>query len=132
MWTFDLDNDILQLHKKDQNRRIPLRNLGQGPISIADLEPYDPPPLIRYNLDQQFPQPTWDPECNAKKRHGAYLSRILEDFSYQWRHVLRCRYNDSTFRRFTRAILLIPRLDFRVTEVACVRQDRLGLTVGVE
>lgn len=132
VWIIDLDNDILRLHKKDQHRRIALRNLRQGPVSIADLEPYNPPAIARYDLEQYFPQPTWNPKCEASERHRAYVRRMLEDFSYQWRHVLRSRYNDSTFRRLARAIIRIVTLDFQVIEVANPRQYSIGLTVALE
>lgn len=132
MWIFDLDNDSLQIHEKDRSRRIPLCKLRQGPVSSTDLEPYHPPALARYHkIGEYLSEPTWDPEYDASEQQIAIIGRILEDFSHQWRHVLRSRYNDSTFRRLARAILRIATLDFEITEVASFRSAIPGSLVAL-
>ncbi|KAL2215072.1 hypothetical protein M432DRAFT_156499 [Thermoascus aurantiacus ATCC 26904] len=45
----DLDNDILTLHKKDVNRRLPLSKVREGPVSIPVMEPFEPAPLPKFN-----------------------------------------------------------------------------------
>lgn len=129
VWIFNLDNDILTLHKKSLNRMIPLSKLREGPVSIADMEPFELPPLPKFTLDKDFPTPTWEPKFNAATRQTAFIGRVLEDFSYQWRHVFRSRYNNSTFRRLACAILRIVTLDFNVKEVARSRAGIRGTLV---
>ena len=121
LWIIDLDNDTLQLRKKKQNRRIPLSMLREGCVFITQMDLFDLSPLPKDTLNRDPLKPTWEPQFVAKVRQTAFLRRVLEDFSHQWRHVLRSRYNDSTFRRLARAILRLVTLDFRVEEVTSSR-----------
>ncbi|KAL9118531.1 MAG: hypothetical protein Q9187_004922 [Circinaria calcarea] len=122
---------MLQLRKKTQNRRIGLSKLREGPVSVLQMDLFDPPPLQKFSLSRVFPTPTptWKPKCDTTERRLAFVGRVLEDFSHQWRHVLRSGYNDSTFRRLARAILSIATLDFRVKEVAFSRAGVHGSLV---
>ncbi|KAL2013703.1 hypothetical protein VTN00DRAFT_1228 [Thermoascus crustaceus] len=131
VWIFNLDNDILTLHKKSLNRMIPLSKLREGPVPIVEMEPFELPPLPKFTLDKDFPTPTWEPKFNAATRQTAFIGRVLEDFSYQWRHVFRSRYNNSTFRRLACAILRIVTLDFNVKEVARSRAGIRGTLGGL-
>lgn len=117
VWTVDLDRDILTVQKKNLNLRVPLDRLRGGRIFISDMEPFEPPPLQTFNLSRNFPQPTWDPKLVGTQRQIMFVGKMLEDFSHQWRHVLRSRYNDATFRRLACGILRIVSLDFTVKEV---------------
>lgn len=126
MWIIDLDNDILQLRKRKQDRRIPLSMLREGCVFVSRMELFDLPPLPKYALIRGTMTPTWEPQSKATMRQTAFIRRILEDFSHQWRHILRSRYNDSTFRRLACAILRLVSLDFRVEEAISSRVGMPG------
>lgn len=132
VWTFNLDKGILLFDKKDQHRQLSLDLLPQLPdVNSAYFEPYDPPAPPNLDLGKAFPAPYWTPKYNIAERNKSFVSRVLEDFSYQWRHILRACYNDLTFRRLARAIIRIAMLDFTVTEVATARRGEGGFLVWI-
>jgi hypothetical protein len=66
------------------------------------------------------------------QRRKAFVSRILTDFAFLWRHVLCGRYNNSTFRRLAYAIVRIITLDFTVEEATLSRQGIGGFLVRID
>jgi hypothetical protein len=66
------------------------------------------------------------------QRRKAFVSRILTDFAFQWRHVLCGRYNNFTFRRLANAIVRIAILDFTVEEATLSRQGTGGFLVWID
>ncbi|KAF1358979.1 hypothetical protein EJ07DRAFT_122120 [Lizonia empirigonia] len=127
VWTFDLDRDILRLDQRDRNLWVPLNLVRQRSITISDFEPYEPPPtLAKHALQSVYPAPSW------KMRRKAFVSRILADFAFQWRHVLCGRYNNSTFRRLANAIVRIVTVDFTVEEATLSRQGTGGFLVWID
>ncbi|KAI9879005.1 MAG: hypothetical protein M1830_009874 [Pleopsidium flavum] len=124
VWTLDLDNDMLVLDKNDQTRRLHLNVLRQRPITFEDFEAYEPETIPKIDVRVAFPNPYWNPTDNVLERTEAFVTRILEDFAYQWRHVLRNRYNESTFRKLAWAVIRIAMLDFNVVEEAPRRRSR--------
>ncbi|KAI4956494.1 hypothetical protein J4E91_000705 [Alternaria rosae] len=132
VWTFDLDRDILRLDQRDRNLWVPL-NLGrQRSITISDFEPCEPPPtLAKHALQSVYsarrPAEFWkmrrkNTDLPRLQRRKAFVSRILADFAFQWRHVLCGRYNNFTFRRLANAVVRIVTLDFTVEEATLARQ----------
>ncbi|KAF2494566.1 hypothetical protein BU16DRAFT_582471 [Lophium mytilinum] len=140
VWSFDLDSDILRLDKKDRNLWVPLNLIRQRYITISDFEPYEPPPTIAKHALQSmavYPTPCWrikrkEIDLQRIERHKAFISKILADFAFQWRHVLNGRYNNSTFRKFAYAIISIVTLDFTVEEVTLSRQGLGGFLVWID
>ena len=115
----DLDNDLLTLRKKNaESRRIRLHKLLQkNPVSIAVMKQSYPIPLPESTPIKDFQNPTWDHKVNVTPLQMTFISRVLEDFVYQWRHVFRSRYKDITFRKLACAIVRILTLDFTVREI---------------
>jgi hypothetical protein len=66
------------------------------------------------------------------ERRKAFVSRILADFSFQWRHVLCDRYNNTTFRRLAYAVVSIVTLDFTIEEATLSRQGIGGFLVWID
>lgn len=95
-----------------------------------DFEPCEPPSLPTFDVYKIFPPPYWNPDIQVSERNIAFTSRVLNDFNLQWRHILRNRYNDFTFRRVARAILLIVTFDFKIVAVTTSRQGTRGVLVG--
>jgi hypothetical protein len=121
VWTFDLDWDILRFDKKNQNLWVPLDLVRQRSVTISDFKPYEPPTIPEHTLVSFFSQPHWKAgreglDLQCLERRKAFVSRVLTDFAFQWRHVLRGRYNTLTFRRLACAIIRITTLDFTVKE----------------
>ncbi|KAL9097942.1 MAG: hypothetical protein Q9165_000268 [Trypethelium subeluteriae] len=137
VWTFDLDGDILRLDKRDRKFWVPLNLVRQRVITISDFEPYEvPSTLAKHALQSVYPVPCWkmrrkEIDLQRLQRHKAFVSRILADFAFQWRHVLCGRYNNSTFRRLAYAIVRIITLDFTVEEVTLSRQGTGGFLVWI-
>lgn len=138
VWTFDIDGDILRLDKKDRNLWVPLNLIRQRSITISDFEPYEPPPtLAKHALQSVYAAPCWkirrkEIDLQRLERRKAFVSRILADFAFQWRHVLYGRYNNSTFRRLACAIIRIVTVDFTVEEATLSRQGTGGFLVWID
>lgn len=66
------------------------------------------------------------------QRLKAFLSRILADFTVQWRHVLCGSYNNLTCRKLAYAIVQIVTLDFSITEASLPHPDIDGFLVWVD
>jgi hypothetical protein len=138
VWTFDLDRDILRLDQRDRNLWVPLNLVRQRSIAISDFEPYEPPPtLAKHALQSVYQAPPWkmrrkNIDLQRLQRRKAFVSRILADFAFQWRHVLCGRYNNSTFRRLANAVVKIVTLDFTVEEATLSRQGTGGFLVWID
>ena len=138
VWTFDLDGDILRLDKRDCKLWLPLNLVRQRPVTISDFEPHKPSPtLTKHALQSVYPALCWKmrrKEINLQRlqRHKAFVSRILADFAFQWRHVLCGRYNNSTFRRLAYAIVRIITLEFTVKEATLSRQGTGGFLIWID
>ncbi|KAF1959988.1 hypothetical protein CC80DRAFT_314213 [Byssothecium circinans] len=138
VWSFDLDHDILRLDKIDRNLRVPLNLVRQRPITISDFEPCEPPPTpAKHTLQSIYPARCWkmtpmDIDLHYLQRRKAFVSRILADFAFQWRHVLSGYYNNFTFRRLAYAIVRIVTLDFTVQEATLSRPGIGGFLVWID
>ncbi|EOA86443.1 hypothetical protein ACJQWK_06207 [Exserohilum turcicum] len=137
VWTFDLDSDFLRLNQKDRDFCVPLNLVRQRAMTISDFEPYTlPPTLAKHALQSVYSAPCWKMRRNIDlrqlQRRKAFVSRILADFAFQWRHVLCGRYNNSTFRRLANAIVRIVTLDFTVQEATLSRQGKGGFLVWID
>ena len=136
VWTFDLDGDILRFDKKGQNLCVPLNLVRQRSITISDFEPYEPPSLPKQTLQSVISRPYLKMrrkglDLQSLERRQAFVCRVLTDFTFQWRHVLGSRYNNSTFRRLACAIVRITTLDFTVVEVTEPRHGIGGFLVWI-
>lgn len=138
VWTFNLDNDILRLDKRDCNLWIPLNLIRQRSITISDFKPHEPPPtLAKHALKSVYPAPCWkirrkEIDLEHLQRRNAFISRILADFAFQWRHILCGHYNNFTFRRLAYGIIKIVTLDFTVEEATHSRQGTGGYLVWID
>ncbi|KAF2279971.1 uncharacterized protein EI97DRAFT_491532 [Westerdykella ornata] len=125
VWTFDLDGDILRLDKKDRNLWVPLELVRQRFITISDFKPYEPPPtLAKHALQSVHPAPCWRMrrkkiDLQRLERRKAFVSRILADFAFQWRHACLC-------------IVRIVTLDFSVEEATLPRQGNRDFLVWID
>ncbi|KAF1840530.1 uncharacterized protein K460DRAFT_349078 [Cucurbitaria berberidis CBS 394.84] len=137
VWNFDLDGDILRLDKIDRNLWVPLSLIRQRSITISDFEPYEPPPtLAKHALQSVYSAPCWrmrrkEIDLQRLQRRKTFVSRILADFAFQWRHIICSRYNNSTFRRLAYAIVRIVTLDFTVEEATLSRPGTGGFLVWI-
>ncbi|KAF4631208.1 hypothetical protein G7Y89_g6918 [Cudoniella acicularis] len=130
VWTFDLDKDMLQFSKADRSGRLPLDIVRERPVTFSDFEPCEPPSPPLFNLTEYFPGPFWEPEIEAPARNKVFIRRLLNDFNYQWRHILRGTYNELTFRKLAYAIVQIASLNFRVIECTTSRPGIFGAVIG--
>ncbi|KAF2759385.1 hypothetical protein EJ05DRAFT_510209 [Pseudovirgaria hyperparasitica] len=128
IWTFDLDAGVLRCEKKTGNSQVPLSVLRQREIGLLDLQPYEQPLPLKNTIFSMFTAPTWNfrrltTEKRNLERHKAFVSRMLSDFAFQWRHILCSRYNDITFKRLANAVLKIATLDINVLEINSPRRS---------
>ncbi|KAF2785936.1 hypothetical protein K505DRAFT_380591 [Melanomma pulvis-pyrius CBS 109.77] len=116
LWTFDLPNDILLYINRHHRAHIPLGVLRSSPVTLGDMESLGPPvpPLLHPTLDSAMP--CWKPQIQVDERNSVFIYRILRDFDYQWRHILRNNYNTITLRVLARAIIRLSTLDFEIRE----------------
>jgi hypothetical protein len=137
VWTFNLDSDILFMHKEGHYGQIVLELVRQSSITASDFTSYHPPLRLDSTTSSAFPPPYWEPkrqglDLSLFKQREAFLARILSDFAFQWRHVLRGPFNGSTFRRLAYAILRIVILDFTVVEINTPRRGTGGFLVRLQ
>ncbi|KAH8687340.1 hypothetical protein BGZ60DRAFT_393415 [Tricladium varicosporioides] len=117
VYTFDLDSDMLLFSDASQNLQLPLsRFRSERSVTRNDFSTFEPisPPQLN---PLAFPSPYWRPSCAPSSRTLQFVTRILSDFTHQWRHILRHPYTDSTFRKLASAIVCIATLDFRTIEL---------------
>lgn len=114
VWTFDLDKDVVFLETKDQLKVAPLEIGRQRLLTLDDftLRDLPQPPLEQTTL----PGPYWEPEFDQCPRDKSFLGRVLRDFAYTWRHVLRRQMNRTTFMKLAYATLWISTMDFTILE----------------
>lgn len=115
VWTFDFDKDVLFLRKDDQFCFVFLKLARQRLLTLDDFERLDLPRPFSLE-DQGLPGPYWEPKLDLLPRVKSFLGKILRDFAYTWRHVLRRPMNNSTFLRLAYATIWISTLDFVVFE----------------
>lgn len=92
--------------------------LTEGPIPV----PVEP------TFDSETP--CWKPHIGVDDTTHAFLHRLLRDFHYRWRHILRNNYDFKTLRALSRAIIPISTLDFEVHENTGGHR-RLGVHVWI-
>lgn len=118
-WVIDLDNSLVTLRKKNSIwYQIHLEETLQNrPASIADMKILTPLPPQQNESNIHFTNPTWEVDPIVSPRLVVFIGRLLNDFAHQWRHVLRSRYNKSTFQQLACAIIRIITLDFEIKEI---------------
>jgi hypothetical protein len=133
VWTFNLDDDLLLFSKLTNTQSVHLSLLRQRQVNFNDFEHCATPSPPSFDVPRDFPSPYWEPDLQLQdqERHIAFTRRILHDFNFQWRHILRNRYNDLTFRRLVCAIIRIVRMDFEIRELTGRRHGLYGPLVGV-
>jgi hypothetical protein len=109
---------------KDEYHRLSPAILRDHPVTSADFENYQP--VIRPKIDvaRDVPGPYREPEKAAPGRAMRPVSRLLRDFAFQWRHILRHAYNDIIFRRLARAIIRIASMAFHIKKTARDKERR--------
>lgn len=117
VWTFKLEHDLLLFTKSDAAGQLPLSLLRERLITFSDFTPCSPPHAPHFELEKKFPLPHWNPILHTSHRNNVFAHRLLNDFNYQWRHVLRNRYNDFTFWQLVTAILRLATSDFETVEL---------------
>ncbi|KAJ4259677.1 hypothetical protein NW762_007607 [Fusarium torreyae] len=117
VWLFDLTNNALFIRKKDLFSSVNLDLARQRRLTLDDFTPLSSPsagPTDR--IEQLVLHKLWEPdfECISQTKHVP--RRILKDFAYIWRHLLRKQQNDITFSRLAHAIVNIAMLKFSVSD----------------
>lgn len=114
--TFDLNVDILYCSDEYRNLQIPLARVReQGPLELDQFTIFEPPSPPELNT-LAFQSPSWTPSFSVPSRSLSFVTCITTDFNFQWRHILRRPYIDSTFRKLAKGILIIGNPDFQTTE----------------
>lgn len=137
VWTFDLDNDTLRVQKEKHSARVSLELVRRNPITTLQYESYMPLVIPESSFPAVYPSPSvvlrrQNLDLSHLRRRKALVSRLLNDFTFQWRHVLRGPCNNSTFRRLTYAIIRILALDFTIVETNVPRQGPGGFLVRLQ
>lgn len=86
-------------------------------LSLSDFESVCPPDPTAFALQEgTFPSPYRIPKLDLQPRVKQFLGQIVRDFAFVWRHVVRRRMTDITFKRLAYGIIRILTLDFRVED----------------
>ena len=116
LWTFDTQNDVLRYTNRDGCSQILLTLLRERVVSLADMESLGGPVPLPVEPTFNLEMPYWKPQFKVDDRLRVFIYRLLRDFHYQWRHILRNRYNSVTLRVLARAIIRLSTLDFEVRQ----------------
>ncbi len=133
IWTINLDDSEIRIDVGEQSGRLPLSFARERLVKLGDFEPCEPSCAPSVNWVKSFPIPYLTPQMQVDPRDEAFLGRILRDFGHQWRHILRHRYNTSTFERLAAAIMRIVTTDFSVvelTEARLVDAEKMHVSSG--
>ncbi|KAH7309017.1 hypothetical protein B0I35DRAFT_90330 [Stachybotrys elegans] len=115
VWTFDLHKDLIFLTKKDRHCSAPLGLARERLLTQDDFElvsPHEQKPQD----NQTLPGPYWEPAFDPMPRETSFLGRVLHDFAYTWRHVIRREMNTIPFMKLAYAIIWISRIEFTLLE----------------
>ncbi|KAM0187517.1 hypothetical protein ACHAPA_010548 [Fusarium lateritium] len=115
MWTFDLDKGLVFLTKQDRVFSAPLELGLQRPLTLDDFHPLEPGDQTTGSL-QSLPGPYWDPQMDISPRKRSFLGKLLADFGYTWRHILRRQMNNTTFMKLAYATVWISNMRFDIHE----------------
>ena len=123
VWIFDLEKDAIFLTKSDRYCSAPLGLARERSLALDDFELVDSPQQTLPRV-QILPGPYWKPQLDLIPRQRSFLSRVLQDFSYTWRHVIRRQMNTVTFTKLAYAIIWISRMDFHLLD--CMGFDHIS------
>lgn len=131
VWIFNFDNDTVLFSKLDKSGHLPLSVLRRRRVTFDDFISCEipSPPVLEVQID--FAPPYWEPALQVQERTKAFTRRVLDDFNFQWQHILRGRYNDLTFRKLAYAVVRIMAIDFNTVELTMSRQGLGGALVGI-
>ncbi|TWU76985.1 hypothetical protein ED733_007413 [Metarhizium rileyi] len=115
VWTFDLDKDLLYLRKSDQYRLVSLELARKRLLTLDDFELLNSPRQLSVE-EQSLPGPYWEPKLDLAPREKSFIGKILRDFGFTWRHILRRPMNTTTFLQLAYATMWISTLDFIIVE----------------
>jgi hypothetical protein len=115
VWTFDLDKDLIFLTKQDGNYAVPLGLARERLLTQDDFEPV-PSPQQTLQADQTIPGPYWKPVLRPNSREVSFLGRVIRDFGFTWRHVLRRELRTTTFTKLAYAVIWMSKLEFTLLE----------------
>ncbi|KAK2608996.1 hypothetical protein QQS21_002476 [Conoideocrella luteorostrata] len=115
VWTFDLKKDALFLRK---NHKLCYTSLNHARKRLLTLDDFGVLHSYRQSLaeERSLSGPYWEPEFNLLPRIKSFIGRILHDFAYTWRHILRRSMNTTTFMKLAFATIWISKLDFIIFE----------------
>lgn len=112
VWVFDLDQDLLLLVQSNSRKSASLKVARQRQLTIDDFTESGDETMPSLWEELYPPESYWKPEIKPHERDQAFLSPILRDFLYTWRHVLRRRMNSLTFLKMAHATLWLCAMDF--------------------
>lgn len=111
---------------------MPLSLLRDVVVTMADMEKLGGPIPVPLSLEPEVNPdiPYWKPKFEIDHRLRAFTHRLLRDFQYQWRHILRSIYNFTTLQVLAKAIIRLSTLDFEIQENTGGRRP-LGVHVWI-
>jgi hypothetical protein len=113
VWLFDLGTDTLSLRKKDGFSSVSLALARQRELNMTDFAALSSPDPTDH-IDQLTLDETWEPDFECISQIKSVPRRVLTDFVYTWRHLLRRPQNDTTFFRLAHAVMSIATLKFSI------------------
>jgi hypothetical protein len=94
---------------------MPVGSPGNGTRVIQDDFELVCSPEQRFR-EKTLPGPYWEPALDLMRRESSFLGRILRDFAYTWRHVIRQEMNMTTLRKLAYAVIWSSRIQFTLLE----------------
>lgn len=120
--TINLDEDVLSYSEESGHIQLPLARLQEpSPIQRSEFTPFEAAAPAQLDLTK-FSPPYQKPSVSISKRWQIFSSRIILDFTVQWRYILRSLYSESTFRRLAKAVISIATCNFTVDEISTSQQ----------
>ena len=111
---FDMNRDLLLVNYNTQLLSMPLEVVRtRYPYTLDDFKlepsPWLLPPLIR-TLEEEV---VWEPDVRSvSPRLEALSMRLVRDFGFVWRHLLRWRTTDAVFMKLAYAAIWLSSMNF--------------------
>ena len=112
---------MLLFTKRYNSGHLSLSVLRHRLVTLDDFSPCKMPSPPIFKVQEDFPSPYWEPTLQVQERNKAFTRRVFDDFNHQFRHFLRRRYNDLTFRKLAHAIVRIMTVNFKIVEATRFR-----------
>jgi hypothetical protein len=114
IWIFDIEKNLIIHHDNSYRSVAVLSEFFSGALHSMDQFEVVGPTVPVYEPISLL-EATWDPELIVDERIQPVAHRLMTDFAYEWRHILRHNYNHHMLKKLARAVVSLANIQFTFT-----------------